>query len=1142
MIARSYKFKFYLNARHVLNLQNGRPIVHPHTWELTMLLVKEREGFVQFGQIETRIVDFLSAYENTLLNTHPAFKDIEPSTEAIGEVFYKRLNQDLMDIGWKITSIDVSENPARTYSIEDKSYHFNGFNPFADLKVNLNDGNVGWKKAEEQPTVWKQDDEPGTKDEGGVEKASIELLLEEFRALAETVRLERLAWSEAHPEQPDGGGCVLPDPLEAMPSETCDELNETPLQSVNRRIGEYLEKREVAEDRSEPPQSVAIPESPAVMASVSEGILGDGKALVSAVNAPAGKPSQALEEDALCADAAPAAPEPHPAKTKEKTVWEHVTGYRLTISFWHVFTALSYAGILGALYLWIYRTGQYPWGSDTWGHLFKGHFLYEEVSRGNFYPLYTSLWYNGIQPFRYWAPIPYYFLLALELFTGGDSLKVYNLFIGSVFLAGAVPWIMMGRRYNRPYLGTVLGIIWFILPDNLRVFFCEGNIPRVVVTTLFPYLLLSVLTYLETRKRGALIAVYFLMLMMTLSHAMISAMTGITLFLFLVCYGFVYREVKAPVMILTSALLGIITSGVWLYPALKGGIVSLDSAAASAVMERLTYHISQSLNPLMRMDSNLSDGFYFGIAILLISLLGMLSGDRFSKILFGMTVLIFVGTTKTMLPIIRKLPMNDLFWMMRFTPMAMAFFLAGLLRWESLKKYALKAFIVLVILEGVITLNLVDLSLPSSRLFQDIQDAGKLSVQRIAMLDLSTFDSDPSFGITYNNGDKRLRQTFGWAWQGASTADNMVWVNTALTKGYYPYVFDRCLELGADTLMVKKALIKDRSELIRSAAAAGYRYVKAGESVYIFQYPAHGRFATKAEYRGLAIGSYASNITYAFPSIQAAEEPYLDAYSLEELSQYSTVFLSGFKYKSKERAEELVHDLGKRGVRVVIDLAGQENDLLSGRAEFLGVMGEPIQFKGKLPKLVTNAGAYYLENLPKELSQWNTSHLVNLDNSLGRAEFEQDQYDFWGSKDSDNIVFVGFNLPYYLSEVNDRRAVDVMEQILGIKADISPARRAVDVKERWATPNELVLAAPKGTLLDVAALDAFETVGAYEIVHNLVKMKDKALTIRVTYPYLQQGLIISAAGVIGFLGFIWLAPFEAYRGQRRRSAEEAPDA
>lgn len=93
------------------------------------------------------------------------------------------------------------------------------------------------------------------------------------------------------------------------------------------------------------------------------------------------------------------------------------------------------------LYLHITSKGTYPWGSDSWYHLFKVHLLYESILSGNLYPLYTDLWYNGIQPLRYWAPLPYYILAGFEFLTGGNYAAAYNSFIIFVFLAGAAGWL-----------------------------------------------------------------------------------------------------------------------------------------------------------------------------------------------------------------------------------------------------------------------------------------------------------------------------------------------------------------------------------------------------------------------------------------------------------------------------------------------------------------------------------------------------------------------------------------------------------------------------------------------------------------------------------------------------------------------------
>ena len=49
----------------------------------------------------------------------------------------------------------------------------------------------------------------------------------------------------------------------------------------------------------------------------------------------------------------------------------------------------------------IKEKGYYLSGYDTWGHFFKSNIMYHGIMEGDYYPLYTNLWYNGMQPYRY---------------------------------------------------------------------------------------------------------------------------------------------------------------------------------------------------------------------------------------------------------------------------------------------------------------------------------------------------------------------------------------------------------------------------------------------------------------------------------------------------------------------------------------------------------------------------------------------------------------------------------------------------------------------------------------------------------------------------------------------------------------------
>ena len=144
----------------------------------------------------------------------------------------------------------------------------------------------------------------------------------------------------------------------------------------------------------------------------------------------------------------------------------------------------------------------YPLGFDIHGHLFKSDLMYNEIKNGNYFPLYTPYWYNGLQPFRYWPPLPYYFMAFLQFIFDGNVMNAYLGFIWASFTIGGIGWLLFGRKINRPVLGLLFAVTWFFMPDNLRVFFGEGNLPRMFITMLLPYIIYFLWQFVFYRKKG----------------------------------------------------------------------------------------------------------------------------------------------------------------------------------------------------------------------------------------------------------------------------------------------------------------------------------------------------------------------------------------------------------------------------------------------------------------------------------------------------------------------------------------------------------------------------------------------------------------------------------------------------------------
>ena len=77
-------------------------------------------------------------------------------------------------------------------------------------------------------------------------------------------------------------------------------------------------------------------------------------------------------------------------------------------------------------------------------------------------------------------------------------------------------------------------------------------------------------------------------------------------------------------------------------------------------------------------------------------LLGLLALHKRTAPGFLTCLIIFVGTTFIVLPILSVLPMSQVFWMIRFIPMACVMFFIALLYWDELRKISLTLFLLLI--------------------------------------------------------------------------------------------------------------------------------------------------------------------------------------------------------------------------------------------------------------------------------------------------------------------------------------------------------------------------------------------------------------------------------------------------------------
>lgn len=755
-----------------------------------------------------------------------------------------------------------------------------------------------------------------------------------------------------------------------------------------------------------------------------------------------------------------------------------------------------------------------PSGNDIWGHLYKSNYLYENIKEGNWYPLYSPDWYNGLQPYRYWAPLPYYILAFLQGLAKGDVVGSYYLFAYFTVVVGGGAFILWGIKSKRMVLCTTIGILWFFLPDNYRVYFCEGNIPRMVTTIWIPYLIYFIWRYIKSQSKVAMVGIMLGMSLLTFSHVMIAAMMGVGTFFYLVFYCGSNRNYKVGVQIILGMLLSFFLCGIWLVPAFIGGLLGMDSTATGTVMESLTYDLQVMLNPMNRING-VTDTYYYGISIAILSVIGIILSKRKEKAGYFTTIVILLLTTPILVPIITRLPLSQVLWTMRFSTIGYGFFFLSFVEWSNIKRWFCVCLIGLVILDSVPSLLIERYYSPmKGEIEEELDTMKEITTNRATILDISSFGSYPSYKLCTDDG---ISYSYGWAWQGATTAENIVGLNTALLQGYYAYLFDRCVELGNDTVLVRKRYVseagKSFEELDEAANLVGYQLVLESNEAYLYHMETPTNFGVKTEYEGIGIGKYAAQLEYLYPNFTHGESVYLDEYTVEELSQYKTVFLSGFEYHKLENAEKLVQELSEREVQVVIDMQNIPTDRGSNRKHFLGVYSQDISFQNAYPNLYMDNHSIEPEEFSSTYSTWNTVFLDGVTKEIVTTEVDGKHITVAGSNADENVIFVGFNLLTHSLETKDGNILSILSSCLKSEAEQVPTRRLIPINVTYTNEGMRIETTEANINTTIAYQDNFKTDQEIEKRNNLLYVTDTKTEIEFSYPHLKMGSLVTMAGV-----------------------------
>lgn len=750
-----------------------------------------------------------------------------------------------------------------------------------------------------------------------------------------------------------------------------------------------------------------------------------------------------------------------------------------------------------SIFLFFYITKFYPTGNDIYGHLYKTQFLTNEIKNGNFYPLYSKDWYNGIQLFRYWPILTYYVMSMFQIFTN-NVIITYYCFIAFTFFISFIGWSCIANRENR-YSFLIIGIIYWFLPDNIRLFFGEGNLSRVFVMALLPLFFYFFTNLLEYKK--SFIPTIILIVSITFTHFMIGAMCAIIFTIYSFFYGL---KNHTWYLGLICFIIGFLISGIVLVPGVSGGLISDSSSAVSSTLSNWSQSLLKSLSFTNRYETVCT----FGLSILIITIINIIFNKRKLGSIIGL--IFFCLTSSIFNKFFIQLPLSQVWWMTRFIQMCyiLIFYEFGFLSFDKkYKKIILYIFIILDIIPSLFYFTTKENPLKEDYL---LDEAIENTNSRLGIVDNSTLGSFPSYYLPKNNVDF----VQGWAIQGATTKSNVVNFTESMKFGFYNYSFKNLLELGCDTIIVKKDLLHNfnENEFFKSASYYGYELINETNDVFLFDnIKINSTYGITLKHKNLAIGSSSLYVCYLYSSFEQGYSDCIDDYSYETLKNYDKIYLSNFKYKNKENLENLLLKLSNDGVKIYIDSTHLPINNLT-ISELFGVETRFISLY-QLNDLNYDNNTYKVE-LPYE---WYTTYLTSNNTNVKLYSYKYGTQEISYLASLDNIKIIGFNLVYLYIENHNENLYYLLNDIF--KEDIDsnlPKYEITPIKIKYQK-NRIEINSNKDCLTSIAYQDNFN--GNIKNYNNLIEINKGTTIINMTYKDFMIGIISSIIGIILMIVF-----------------------
>jgi len=112
----AYSYHVTFNAMHNLVLEDPRKM-HAHTFRVGMYVIEKQDENPVFFNNEKILKEYFDRYKGIRINELLAFKDIVPTLENMGMIFYRDLEKSFAQNGMELLSLEIGDSPVSMFCI-----------------------------------------------------------------------------------------------------------------------------------------------------------------------------------------------------------------------------------------------------------------------------------------------------------------------------------------------------------------------------------------------------------------------------------------------------------------------------------------------------------------------------------------------------------------------------------------------------------------------------------------------------------------------------------------------------------------------------------------------------------------------------------------------------------------------------------------------------------------------------------------------------------------------------------------------------------------------------------------------------------------------------------------------------------------